>query len=105
MSKWQNKQVTINQGTRNPIRVRGWLSPSGRWHVRRATRTGDQWIVSHVPSGLAAMHLEGLLRSIKPALDKVDARLGELRHDEQRRDVARDMLAEHCIAMTRRFAP
>lgn len=103
--KWTRKRISISQRGRAPIDVDGWLSPSGRWHVRRARRDSDMWIVSHVPTGLAGMHPVGLLRDIKQALDDADAAIGIVTSCENNRDSARDLLAPYCEDITQRFAP
>ena len=103
--KWQRKRISISQRGRAPIEVDGWLSPSGRWHVRRARRDSDMWVVSHVPTGLAGMHPVGLLRDIRQALDDADAAIGVVTSYENNRDSARDLLAPYCEDITQRFSP
>lgn len=103
--KWTRKRISISQRGRAPIEVDGWLSPSGRWHVRRARRDSDMWVVSHVPTGLAGMHPVGLLREIKQALDDADAAIGIVTSYENNRDSARDLLAPYCEDITQRFSP
>jgi len=71
---WTRKRIKINQRHREPIEVDGVVSPSGRWHVRKAHPAS--WAVTHVPTGLLAFSRDGLRRDTLAWLDELDARLG-----------------------------
>jgi len=55
------------------------VSPSGRWAVTKGLPCG--WRVSHVPTGLACVHLECLLRDVPVWCERVDAELGPVLDD------------------------
>lgn len=103
-SHWKQGNTWISQRGRDPISVSGWLSPSGRWHVRRARPGADTWQVTHIPTTDCAMSLIGLLRDIKRALDDLDAEIGLVTLDEYDRETAREMIAPHAPGLVGRFS-
>jgi hypothetical protein len=80
MAKWHRQSVRMSARPPHSDWYRyAYVSPSGRWAVVEGRACG--WRVSHVPTGLACVHLECLLRDAKAWCERVDAELGPVLDD------------------------
>jgi len=89
--KWKQEIIEIDQGDRPPRIVDGRLSPSGRWHIRKAHPAC--WAITHVPTGLLAFSRDGTRRDAIAWLDALDAKLGPVTSAEHDRDAAHDLVS------------
>jgi hypothetical protein len=89
--KWTRRRIRINQRHREPIEVVGVVSPSRRWHVRRAHPSS--WAVTHLPTELLAFSRDGLRRDTLAWLDELDARLGPVTDAELDPDITHQLIS------------